>query len=230
MRSLSILESSFERLKAHIKLRAGSLTLDQLIQKPWAIIAALALALLPTLLVLLQLRSKQLELTALLGQIKTMPFKIERAIEKQREKQLFIQRHGSARKDYLLEAFKELNFLTSEADLLKELEALPSLASCEAIKERLAFLTGKENKLFFRQIDQRDLGEIEEERWKQGQLVELDRDDLEKLLIAIEGETHLDKPQLGISAFHLKRKGEEGRESYTLEMELTQRFLSKSRK
>ena len=209
-------------------MSSGRLSLNQLIQEPWVIGAIFVALFFPFAGAFIHLHTEQNQLTALSEQISRMPLKMHRALEKQRERQIFVKRHGAVQEDYLEHAFKEIVFLGSEVQALQELEQMPVFASCTVVKERLAHLTSLENKLTFREVSQRNVGEMRERIWKQCHPVEIDHDDLEALLIKIEKEIAPDKPQLVISIFHLKRNQIKGRESYTLDMEIIERSLNPS--
>ncbi|MEM7175874.1 MAG: hypothetical protein AAF443_08140 [Chlamydiota bacterium] len=222
MRWLFILRDKWEQWKEH--LTSSHLSIDKLIQAPWAIGAVFLALLSPFIGAFMHLCNEQNQLSALSEQVHCMPLKMERALEKQRERQIFVKKYGEAQEDYLEHVFKEKVFLSSEVEILRELEQMPACASCLEIGKRLSYLRNK-NKLIFRRVSQQSIGEIREQLWKQCRPIEVDQNDLKSLLVKIEGEMP-NKPQLAISAFHLKRNSIAGRESYTLEMEIIERTLN----
>ncbi|MBF8264019.1 MAG: hypothetical protein HW387_1684 [Parachlamydiales bacterium] len=169
---------------------------------------------------LLRTTEQELDAAALVGRA---------ALEKRVEKEQFIARY-SASEPYFIDHCLE-SFLPLQAHL-QELKAMKNHPACknrDTIARRIAFLEGQENRLSFAEENIRSSKRIKETEERLQHPVEIDAQDLNRLLCWIEdvpvsGYTpHPHSPQLLIQDFTLTKK--EGA-IYVLNLSILQREFS----
>lgn len=123
---------------------------------------------------------------------------------------------------YLKHAFEKIVPLSGEKLALEKIVKNNFFAGSEALFERYLFLTEQGNALRFTESKNEGQGGIEEVVVT-CEKVELESEDLEKILEAIEGKRP-QKPQLLITNFHLiRKKATPEREVYECTLELLKR-------
>jgi len=139
-------------------------------------------------------------------------------------KSSFIENYKNTTPYFINKALESLSFKNKEKKELKKILKQPSFDSLKKLKNRLTFLE-TENKLFFKRQEIYSNAFIKETEEKQSYEVELDKEDIEKILSIIENvqisnnsETRM--PQLIIKDFLLEKTN---RGSFLLKMNLIQR-------
>jgi len=160
-------------------------------------------------------------------QFSSIAQKAKTAFAKKTRKEKFLETHKNSDPYFLDKEIESLAFLETEKARLKSWLTHPAIANKEALKKRLSFLEGRQNRLSFVD-DEIQLGKsCKETLEKQRERVEVDVEDLKHLLALIEeiqGEANLKRPQLLICDFSLKKKATElQNEIYELKMDLLKR-------
>ena len=133
------------------------------------------------------------------------------ALERKMRKEKFLSQFGDADPYFLDRSIESMVFLEREKEQLEFLLNHPALPQKEAVQARLAFLSGPENRLSFREENVRSSAQLKETEEKQRHPVQLDISDLETLLSRIEhcpigNGVPLDKsPQLLVRDLKLRR-------------------------
>ncbi|MBI3508216.1 MAG: hypothetical protein HY069_01080 [Chlamydiia bacterium] len=134
----------------------------------------------------------------------------KKALQRKALQEKFIARYGAADPYFLEQQVETLHFLEKERSELKRLLHHPAVAQKDLIAERLAFLDSKDNQIVFEEQNLRTSSAIREAEEKMRHTIELDSDDLQKLLAILEdvsvGEFHplSHAPQILIRRFHLQ--------------------------
>jgi hypothetical protein len=147
-------------------------------------------------------------------------------IEKNHQKQQFLNRYSESDPYFINQKVESLNFLQKEQEELKKLAQHPAIANKKKFKERLNFLLSQENRLIFAEENVLSSANIKETEEKQRHPVQLNREDLEYLLCLIENVSNQPStsPQLIIRNFHLKKRNPFlHKEVLEVEMELLKR-------
>jgi hypothetical protein len=147
------------------------------------------------------------------------------ALEKKMRKDQFLDYYSHSNPYFLDRYIEPLAFLEKEKEQLLFLLSHPALPQKEAIATRLAFLSGAENRLSFREENISTARGIKETEEKQRHPIQLDLEDLQKLLSRIENcpigsFTPLEQsPQLLITEMKL-RQIQTPLQNYVFELEL----------
>lgn len=154
---------------------------------------------------------KQLEAKTLESQYETTLFKAQKSLHKKAEKERFFARYQDAQSYFIDQHLEGATFLQDEIDWLKAYEKHPALAETKLAQQRLSFLTGKNRISFAEEATRKgDLCEEVEEKMKRS--VQMNEEDLKKILCLIENVKvgsydPIDKsPQMIITDFSLKKK------------------------
>jgi hypothetical protein len=132
------------------------------------------------------------------------------ALEKKRRKELFLARYSQANPYFLDQQIESFSLLQQEVQALKSLGSNPAFPQHQSIKERILFL--RDNKLSFAEENIQTTAKIKEMEEKQRHPVEMDEQDLQKILsllenVAVGPFTPVENsPQILIKNFSLKRK------------------------
>lgn len=135
------------------------------------------------------------------------------ALIRKAEKENFINRHSNAN-PYFVDAYIEsLSFLECEKNTIKSLLNHPAIADKKVFASRLDFLTGSQNKLSFTEEAVRSNSTMKEIEEKQRTPVQMDEEDVKKLLsiledVQIENNRPISesRPQIVITDFRLEKK------------------------
>lgn len=131
---------------------------------------------------------------------------------------------------YIDKQLESLTFLEDEVEGLNELASLSSYGNHPAMKRRLDFLTGQENRLIFTEGVVQSYDGFQETQETLLHPIEVNGEDLKKLLARIEGRdigpysASPDRPQLIITDFKLDKKNTFGsNEVFILNLRLLKR-------
>jgi len=162
----------------------------------------------PILLVTTYLFFQQRELQDLESSFSSTMKKAKITLEKKRKKERFLNRYAASNPYFISEKIESLHFLDQEKEDLKILLDHPAISNKKIFKERLAFLSGEENRLAFAEENIRRSSKIKETEEKQRHPVQIDEKDLQTILALIEDVSidPLAAPQLIIRNFQLKKK------------------------
>lgn len=134
------------------------------------------------------------------------------ALVKKGIKERFIQRYTDANPYFLENEIESLTFLSPEINELKNLIQHPALADKRILEERLHFLTKGANQFSFTEDAIRSSPSIKEIEEKQRHPVQMNGEDLKKLLSLME-DVPIDeyplinhRPQIVITDFRLEKK------------------------
>jgi hypothetical protein len=134
------------------------------------------------------------------------------AIEKKWEKEKFLARYAEPNPYFLDEKIESLIFLTSEISQLEMLIQHPALGDKKLFESRLHFLKSGENRLHFVENEIRSSPTIKETEEKQRHPVQMNGEDIKKLLSQIEDvpidaySSIQNRPQMVITDFRLEKK------------------------
>lgn len=150
--------------------------------------------------------------------------------EKQELNENIYQNYRNADRRYIEEQLETLSFLHDEKEKIKQLLQLEIFRDHETLQKRLEFLTGVQNQLVFVEGEVETYPHFKETVLSLAHPVDLDAEDLKKLLARIEnvpiGENipPFGCPQFIVTEFRLERKSREGQnEFFKLEMKLLKR-------
>ena len=131
---------------------------------------------------------------------------------------------------YIDKELETLSFLEPEIEVLQKIVSQKNFPDDEGIKKRLEFLMGSGNDLIFNEGVVQNYGPFQEVLETQAHPVEINVNDLKKILSRIEGieiadnEIHRSRPQLLILDFKLDKKtSPDKNETYQLSMKLLKR-------
>jgi hypothetical protein len=157
------------------------------------------------------------------------------ALSRKTQKERFLQRYASSNPYFIDQQIETLSFLQNERRHLESLLNHPALIRKEAIQQRLSFILSDENKLAFTEENIRTSSQMAEVDEKQRHPIQVDEEDLQRLLALIEDlriGDHLpskQSPQLLIRDFKLKKQQTALQtDVFELEMELLKREFIKS--
>lgn len=133
------------------------------------------------------------------------------AMERKAKKERFLLRYSRPDPYFLDQEIESLVFLRKEKERLQSLLHHPALPRKEPIQERLSYLAGSDNRLSFIEENIRSSARIKETEEKQRHPIQLDEEDLQKLLSLIEDlpigsySPNKQSPQLLIRDLKLKK-------------------------
>jgi hypothetical protein len=150
--------------------------------------------------------------------------------EKQELNEIVYQHFRNADRRYIEEQLETLSFLHTEKEKIRQLLQLEVFRDHDTLQKRLEFLSGVQNQLIFVEGEVEAYPHYKETILSLAHPVEIDTDDLKKLLAKIEGiqigqNAPLSGcPQFMMTEFKLERKSREGQnEFFRLEMKLLKR-------
>ncbi len=108
------------------------------------------------------------------------------AMERKAKKERFLHRYSHPDPYFLDQEIESLVFLRKEKERLQSLLHHPALPRKEPIQERLSYLAGSDNRLSFIEENIRSSNRIKETEERQRHPVQLDEEDLQRLLSLIE--------------------------------------------
>ncbi|NGX50929.1 MAG: hypothetical protein K1060chlam2_00781 [Chlamydiae bacterium] len=207
--------------------------LKEMLQKRGVIFSFYLLCLLPFVLLIFSINKRVDRFDELSDQLSHMRLRIERRVALQKDQSAFFKKYGEADRYYLDHTLEAATFLKPEVDALELVNGHSAFESSDSVKKRLDFLTKGMNRLIFSEESRHSLNQIEELTLKQKRPVEVDSEDLKKLLSLVEGVTIGEykaqelSPQLIIRRLTLLKKKVAGRETFLLEMQLIKREPAK---
>lgn len=188
---------------------------------------------LPFSLVLLHMSREIDQLKEYEEAVDILPLRMEKVKAAHKGKMAFIDTYRLSDPEYISHRLETMTFLDSEIEALKLVNNHAAFESCDNIKTRLELLTQGGNRFSFSETCRDVDGEIEEREFAQIQPVEINGNDLKRILVAVEGisigkeEAPKGRPQMVIKSFTLDKKKLAERETYLLEMQLIKRGLLK---
>lgn len=162
--------------------------------------------------------------------IERLLVKVARSEKGRRE---FFSRYKNVDKEYINSTLASQLFLKKEGEKLRLLLSHPDFQSSLEIKKRLAFFQGKENQLHFIEKERLALEGIEISLLEQANAIEIEMEDLKRLLTLIEAVTippyipPKEAPELFITSFHLQKKEISGTKALLLRLSLLQKVPEK---
>lgn len=152
------------------------------------------------------------------------------AFERKAKKERFLRRHANADPYFLDQKIESLLFLQNEKQQIESLLRHPALPHKQSLQDRYSFLTDGSNRLSFAEENIQTSGRIKETEEKIQYPVQVDENDLQKLLTLIEDipvGSYLPSdgaPQLIIRDFRLKKiKTPLESEIFEIELDLLKR-------
>ena len=155
------------------------------------------------------------------------------ATDRKAKKDRFLLRYSQAEPYFLDHQIESLTFLQKEKDRLSSLLSHPALPDKAALKERLAYIEGEQNRLVFTEENIRTSAQVIETDEKQRFPIQIDEDDLQKLLSLIEDMpvgNHFSArqgPQLIVRDLKLKKISPLQTEVFEAEFDLLKREFGK---
>lgn len=134
------------------------------------------------------------------------------AIEKRETKARFFERYAKCEPYFINRHLETLPLLQTELNLLLEMQKHPGCSQRGALGQRIQFLQGTQNRLSFAEENVRSSAKVKETEEKLLHSVEIDGDDLNRLLSLIENiqigehQPYPSSPQLLIHDFLLSKK------------------------
>lgn len=134
------------------------------------------------------------------------------AIEKREKRTLFLERYGKCEPYFINQQLETLSLLQKETGHLLKMQRHPGCSDQTSLSHRIAFLQSGQNRLRFVEEAVRSTAKVKETEEKLQHPVELDGDDLNRLLSLIENIPIGDflpspsSPQLLIRDFVLTKK------------------------
>lgn len=135
------------------------------------------------------------------------------ALMKKNQKENFLHRYSNANPYFLDTYIETLSFLNEEKIAIKKLLNHPALADVRTFESRLDFLTKEQNRLSFTEEAIRSNSTMKEVEEKQRFPVQMDGEDVKKLLSLLEDvkiennrPTSESRPQIVITDFRIEKK------------------------
>lgn len=167
---------------------------------------------LPLLVSALYLWQKHLELASLHTSYESTLFKAHKSLHKRADKDRFLARYRESENYFIDHHIESMPLLQNEIEWLQAYEKHPALAETKLAQQRLAFLTKGKNRINFTEEAVRKSSQCEETEEKMKKSVEMNQEDLKKILCLIENVPigsylpHEKSPQMVITDFSLKKK------------------------
>jgi hypothetical protein len=150
-------------------------------------------------------------------------------LEKRSWKKNFLAQYRNGDPLYLEKHLEPIALLSKETQQITALLEHPAFYQNELLKNRLVFLQGSQNRIHFKEESIRSARLVKEEELSFLHPIEVDTQDLEKILSLIEGvplQTTLppSRPQLIIQRFEMKKMHkEEGSDTFSIHLQLLKR-------
>lgn len=194
----------------------------------------IAFGLIPSFFILFQYGMKNTQLKSYSEKLQLLQKRSKLSVHKKQKEDLLLSQMKDADPYYLDKYVESLSFLDSE---IKKWRRLSTDKPIEAIEKRLHFLCSDKNRLAFAEGEILQEGSFKEIEEKQKHPIEINEDDLKKILCVIEGVkiapyTSPDKhPQILIKKFDLTKKTlpEIKEKVFVLSMHLLKRELLSER-
>lgn len=176
---------------------------------PAAFYTLLILGVVPSLLIIFHYSDKNSQLEIFSEKLQLLQKRSKLSSHKKQKEDLLLSQMRGADPYYLDKYVESLSFLDSE---IKKWQRLSSEKPIEAIEQRLDFLRSDKNRLSFAEGEILQEGHFKEVEEKQKHPVEINEDDLKKILSAIEGvkiapyTSPAKHPQILIKQFDLTKK------------------------
>lgn len=184
----------------------------------------------PLFLVGIYLYMHHLELLRLQENFQTALENGKQALERKAFKERFLNHYSQADPYFIDQQIESLSFLEKEQKEIRALIKHPAMLKTNPFLERLQFLVSEENKLSFAEQNIRSSSQIKETEEKQQRAIQVDEEDLKRILSAIEGvpvegySPFSHSPQLLIQNFQLRKHTTAiETEVFLLEMSLVKR-------
>ncbi len=152
-------------------------------------------------------------------------------LEKRKQVKDFIEKHITYDKFFIDNNLENMKFLQKEKEIFYNLLNHPAFCNNSQIRKRLNFIQGDQNSLKFAEENVRQTALIKETDENQLNIIEIDENDLQRILSIIEPSQSvnsvnpIDSPQLIIKNFVLNKEKEN---SFLLEMKILKReYLKK---
>jgi hypothetical protein len=188
----------------------------------------------PILAATLFLFVKNMQIDALEERFEMAARKEKLAFERRQKKEKFLQQYADSDPYFVNRQIESLSFLQKEKSLLESLLYHPASIDKQPLQERLLFIESGENKLSFVEENIRSSKEIKETEEKQRHPVQMEEEDLQRILSLLENVAigsylpTVQNPQILIRDFRMKKiKNPMQTESFEVEMELLKREFIK---
>ena len=134
--------------------------------------------------------------------------KAKTAVLRKERREKFLAIHTTSSPFFLDEQIESLTFLKKEKSRLENWASHPALSNKGLISKRIKFLESGENRMEFMEEEVRISKLHKETIEKQKNPVEMDGDDLKKILSLIEGfpAIQMQRPQLIVTDFTMRKK------------------------
>lgn len=189
---------------------------------------------LPLIFTGLYTMQKRAEIQDLQAFYETTLVKECKSLHKRADKEKFFSRYKESESYFIDQQIESMPLLQDEIDWLHTYEKHPALADAKLAQQRLAFLAKGRNRICFTEEAVRKSSSCEEVEEKMKRPVEMNQEDLKKLLSLIESEPignhqpHLKSPQMILTDFCLKRKTSPFKqEIFEVKLELLKREFKK---
>ncbi|MCB1108867.1 MAG: hypothetical protein KDK44_04350 [Chlamydiia bacterium] len=201
-----------------------------LLLKPFFLIPLICAAFLPTLYCLSTYFKKADRIEELEVEYNALIPKIGKVLTNKNNEHTFKKLYANVDHFYCEKHLEALKFLKPQINQLKFLSNYGSFAKCSSLKNQLQKLSGSGNALLLSQTQKHIAHLIQETEEKLMHPIEIDRDDLLKLLAYIEGcplksnQAPVGRPNLLLTRFSLsKRVGTLGAEAFFVDFDLVKR-------
>jgi len=182
----------------------------------------LALGLVPLCLLIWRLEDKSAELQIWLKKIEILEENASNLESSKTARSHIWQNVKQCNSNYLSQIVETLPLLTPELHRVQAL--VKQYPSNTALRERLSFLQGDQNRIRFVELEQREGPFFQETELKMISSVQMNDDDLKKFLAAIEDHEESGRPLLLMKELDLKQTKEKADEFvYTIQAEIIKR-------
>ena len=155
---------------------------------------------------------KKLEISELNEQYESTLLKSYKALDTRAKKEEFLTRYSQSEPYFLDQHIESMVLLQKEIDWLLAYQNHPALSNNKLVESRLSYLTKGKNRISFTEEATRKSSIYKETEEKMKKPVEMDAEDVKKLLSLLENTTiaeyqpHPKSPQMIITEFSLKKK------------------------
>ncbi len=198
--------------------------------RPAFLVFFICAAFMPTFYCLFSYYKKSEKFEALQEEYFALKPKIAKVLTNKNNEHTFLKLYANSDRFYTETHLEKMKFLEPEVKQLKFLANYNSFARCASLNNRLQKLSSELNRLRLSQIDCHTSRLTQETQQKLLTPVEVDREDLHKLLAYIEGvpigpiQSPVGRPNLQLTRFSLTKQTATGdRDTYAIDFDLVKR-------
>ena len=202
----------------------------QILLRPLFLAFFICAAFMPTVYCIFSYRQKSEKLDSLQEEYFALKPKIAKVLTNKNNEHTFLKLYANSDRFYTENHLEKMKFLSSEVKQLKFLANYSSFARCASLNNRLKKLSSETNRLRLSSINSHTSRLTCETQQKLLSPVEVDRDDLQKLLAHVEdvsfGAMHAPagRPNLQLTRFSLTKQTAKGnRDTYLIDFDLIKR-------